>query len=163
MLLLLGFVLTLHAQESKSAAGGDALGSGGSASFTVGQVVYTTITGGGVVGQGTKVGTNSSMAQGIQQSYEITSSVGIDDGNGITLECSVYPNPTTDYLILKIENKIQAKYIASLYDLKGMLILKRKVEDTETVILMKLLVKATYILKIMDTKKVVKTFKVIKN
>jgi hypothetical protein len=162
MLLLLGFVLTLHAQEAKSTAGGDALGSGGSASYTVGQVVYTTITG-GVVGQGTKVGVNSSMAQGIQQSYDITSSVGIDDGNGITLECSVYPNPTTDNLILKIENKIQAKYIASLYDLKGKLVLKRKVEDTETIILMKPLVKATYILKIMDTKKIVKTFKVIKN
>ena len=36
----------LHAQESVPATGGDGSGSGGSTSYTIGQVVYTTNTGG---------------------------------------------------------------------------------------------------------------------
>jgi hypothetical protein len=60
-ILLFGLGLTgLKAQESINAAGGNTTGSGGSASYSVGQVVYTTNT-----------GTNGSVAQGVQQAYEI--------------------------------------------------------------------------------------------
>lgn len=60
-LLLLGLGLTgLQAQESVNATGGNASGSGGSASYSVGQVVYTTNT-----------GTNGTVAQGVQQPFEI--------------------------------------------------------------------------------------------
>jgi hypothetical protein len=52
---------TIHAQEAIPAGGGNASGSGGSASYSVGQVVYTTNT-----------GTNGSAAQGVQQPYEIS-------------------------------------------------------------------------------------------
>ena len=51
----------LHAQENTTAAGGEATGSGGTASYSVGQVVYTTVT-----------GTNGSVAQGVQHPYEIS-------------------------------------------------------------------------------------------
>lgn len=44
--LLLGLGLTgLQAQTSANATGGDASGGGGSASYSIGQVVYTTNTG----------------------------------------------------------------------------------------------------------------------
>ena len=88
--LLLGLGLTgLQAQESVNATGGDALGSGGSASYSVGQVVYTTNT-----------GTNGSVAQGVQQAFEISVVTSIEEAQGITL--LAYPNPTTDYLTLFI-------------------------------------------------------------
>ena len=59
--LLLGFGLTgLQAQTSVNAIGGDATGSGGSVSYSVGQVVYTT-----------NKGTNGSVVEGVQQPYEI--------------------------------------------------------------------------------------------
>ncbi|MFT7299094.1 MAG: hypothetical protein ACI9WO_001916 [Sphingobacteriales bacterium] len=45
----------LQAQETVPATGGEATGNGGSSSYTVGQVVYTTNT-----------GTNGSVAQGSQ-------------------------------------------------------------------------------------------------
>jgi hypothetical protein len=51
----------LHAQESPTSTGGDATGAGGSSSYSVGQVVYTTAT-----------GINGSVAQGVQQAYEIS-------------------------------------------------------------------------------------------
>ena len=49
--LLLG-IGGLYAQETVPATGGDATGSGGSASYSVGQMVYTTNTGSGTVTQG---------------------------------------------------------------------------------------------------------------
>ncbi|MCB0409870.1 MAG: hypothetical protein KDD29_06595, partial [Flavobacteriales bacterium] len=51
----------VFAQENTVSSGGDALGVGGSASYSVGQVVYTTHT-----------GVNGSIAQGVQQPYEIS-------------------------------------------------------------------------------------------
>ena len=57
----------LQAQQSPTATGGEATGTGGTASYSVGQVVYTTNT-----------GTNGSMAQGVQQPYEISTTVGIN-------------------------------------------------------------------------------------
>jgi hypothetical protein len=48
-------------------------------------------------------GTNFSIAQGIQQPYEISISVGIELKE-INLELAAYPNPTTNNLTLKIGN-----------------------------------------------------------
>ena len=95
--LLLGLGLTgLQAQTAIPATGGNVSGTGGSVSYSVGQVVYTTNTG----------GANGSVAQGVQQPFEISVVTGIDEANGITLQCSAYPNPTTDFLKLKVENFI---------------------------------------------------------
>jgi hypothetical protein len=55
----------LAMQNTISSAGGNAKGSGGSASFTVGQIFYTKLS-----------GTNGSVVQGIQQPYEISISKG---------------------------------------------------------------------------------------
>ena len=94
-LLVFGLGLTgLQAQESINATGGIASGSGGSMSYSVGQIVYTTNT-----------GTNGSVAQGVQQPYEISAVIGIEEFNGINLYVSVYPNPTSDYLTLSIGDR----------------------------------------------------------
>jgi len=139
----------LHAQESPTASGGDATGPGGTASYSVGQVVYTTAT-----------GTNGSVAQGVQQAYEISTTVGINETT-IHLEMSVYPNPTTNYLTLKTEDNANLSY--QLYDLQGKVIENKKVNANSTIITMEGLPKATYFLTVTDNKSTVKTFKVIKN
>lgn len=65
--LLLGLGLTgLQAQTSVNATDGDVSGSGGSVSYSVGQVVYTTHT-----------GTSGSVAEGVQQPYEISVVTGL--------------------------------------------------------------------------------------
>ena len=56
-----------QAQESVNSTGGNATGSGGTVSYTIGQVGYTTNT-----------GSNGSVAQGVQQAYEILT-VGINE------------------------------------------------------------------------------------
>jgi hypothetical protein len=139
----------LHAQESLTATGGEATGTGGTASYSVGQVVYTTNT-----------GTNGSVAQGVQQPYEISTTVGINE-TSINLEMSVYPNPTKNYLTLKTEDNSNLSY--QLYDLQGKVIENKKVNANSTIITMEALPKASYFLTVTDNKKIVKTFKVIKN
>src|SRR6056297_978638 len=67
-MLLFGPGLTgANAQQAMPASGGDASGSGGFVSYSVGQVVYTTHT-----------GANGSVAQGVQQTYEIAVESGIE-------------------------------------------------------------------------------------
>jgi hypothetical protein len=146
--LLLGLG-ELYAQESPTTAGGEATGTGGTASYSVGQVVYTTA-----------IGTNGSLAQGVQQPYEISTTVGIKE-TAITLELSVYPNPTTDYLTLKVEDNTELNY--QLYDLQGKVIENKKVSSTRTSINVENLPNAIYFLNVVKNNQVVKTFKVIKN
>ena len=139
----------LHAQEAVTTTGGEATGTGGTASYTVGQVVYST-----------NIGTNGSMAQGVQQPYEISTTVGINE-TSINLALSVYPNPTTNYLTLKVEDNSNLSY--QLYDLQGKLIENRNIVDNSTIVKMEGLPKATYFLKVTKNNKSVKTFKIIKN
>lgn len=139
----------LHAQETVPTAGGDAIGSGGTSSYTVGQVVYTTAT-----------GTNGSVAQGVEQPYEISVTTGINETT-INLEMSVYPNPTTNYLQLKVE-KFETLNV-QLIDLQGKVIENKKVVGINTTIAMEALPKAIYFLKVTKDKQVIKTFKIIKN
>ena len=151
--LLLCIGLTgLHAQNTIPASGGNASGSGGTVNYTVGQVVYTTNT-----------GTNGSSGQGVQQPYEISVVTGIEEALGISLEIGVYPIPATDFVKLRIKNYEVQNLRYQLYDNNGSLLLDNKVEGSETSIIMNNLVPAIYFLKVTDNKKVVKTFKIIKN
>lgn len=147
----------LQAQESIPASGGNASGSGGTVNYTVGQVVYTTNT-----------GTNGSIAQGVQQPYEISVVSGIEQAQDINLICTAYPNPATDFLTLKVENYDNENLSYQLFDISGKLLKNKKITGNETSIDMSNLVSAIYFLKIVKTQgiasqKEVKTFKIIKN
>ncbi|MDY0143012.1 MAG: T9SS type A sorting domain-containing protein [Bacteroidales bacterium] len=153
VILLLGLGLTgLQAQESINATGRDASGSGGSASYSVGQVVYTTNT-----------GTNGSVAQGVQQPFEISVVAGLEEAKGINLSVTAYPNPTTDYLTLSIGEFEISNLSYQLYDMNGKLLQSEKITGNQTSIVMSNLVPATYFIKVIQNNKEVKTFKIIKN
>lgn len=151
--LLLGLGLTgLQAQESINATGGYASGSGGSASYSVGQVVYSTHT-----------GTSGSLAQGVQQPYEISVLTAIEEAKGINLSVSAYPNPTNDYLTLEVKDFELSNLNFQLYDMNGKLLQSKKITGSQTSIVMINLVPATYFVKVIQGNKEVKTFKIIKN
>jgi len=151
LLLAISFA-GLQAQEAITTTGGNASGSGGSVSYSVGQVVYTTNT-----------GTTGSVAQGVQQPFDIAVVTGLEEAKGITLQYSAYPNPVTDVLTLRIEGEVKTQYAVSLYDVNGICVVIKKISDVETSIDMKNLVRATYFLRVTDSSKEVKTFKIIKN
>lgn len=157
--LFLLFIIGSHAlaQEAISTAGGNSIGMGGTLSYTVGQVIYTT-----------NAGTSGTLAQGIQQAYEISVITEHPDTKQISLSCSAYPNPTTNYLTLKIDGKILDDYEAYLFDTEGKIIEIIKIDGTLTTIDMSKLAPATYILKIVRKGQNaeitdMKTFKIIKN
>jgi len=151
-LLTFAFSLsTVLAQESVNATGGNASGSGGSASFSVGQVVYTTNT-----------GTNGSVTEGVQQPYEISVVTAIEEVKGINLSVSAYPNPTTDYLTLEVKDFELSTLYFQLYDMNGKLLQNEKITGNQTSIVMNNFVPATYFVKVVQENKEVKTFKVIK-
>ena len=150
ILLLISIGLTkLNAQDVVTASGGNASGSGGSISYTVGQVVYTS-----------NKSSSGSISQGVQQPYEISIVSGIEDLQGITL--TAFPNPTTNNLTLKIENKEENQFSATLFDINGRQLSKQVISNSETTIPMEQFNVSTYFLKVFDSKKEIKTFKIIK-
>jgi len=152
-LLLLGLRLTgLHAQESVNAMGGIVSNSGGSVSYSVGQVADQTHT-----------GTGGSVAEGLQQPYEISVVTGIEETKSIRLSVTAYPNPTSNYLILEVKNFELSTLNFQLYDMNGKLLQSEKISGTRTNIVMSNLVPSTYFVKVIQNSKEVKTFKVIRN
>jgi hypothetical protein len=152
VLLLSGLGLTgLLAQESVNATGGNASGSGGSFSYSVGQVVYNTLT-----------GTNGSVAQGVQQPFEISVVTAIEESKGIELSALVYPNPTTDYLNLSIQEMELSGLEYRLYDFSGKLLRSEKINDNTTIIPMNDLEPAIYLLRVINSKRDIKVFKIVK-
>ena len=151
--LLLGLGLTgLQAQTSVNATGTNASGSGGTVSYSVGQVVYTTNT-----------GTSGSVAQGVQQPFEISVVTGIEEAKGINLSVSAYPNPTTDYLTLSISEFEISNLTYQLYDISGKLLQSEKITGNQTNIVMSNLVPANYFVKVIAGNQLIKEFKIIKN
>lgn len=150
LLLAVGLgVSSGYAQESSNSSGGDASGSGGTIAYSIGQTVYTYTS-----------GSNGNANQGVQQPYEISTTVGINE-TVINLEMNVYPNPTANYLTLKVEKTEGLTF--QLYDLQGKVITNKKVNSATTKVAMENLPIATYFLNIVKNNQVVKTFKIIKN
>ena len=80
-------------QEMVSASAGAASGSLGSGSYTVGQVFYTTHT-----------ATTGFVSQGVQHSFEFNTLSNFELTT-VNLTAVTYPNPTKDFIILKVSQK----------------------------------------------------------
>lgn len=152
-LFLIGACLALsqvNAQESVLSSGGNSSGSSGNVSYSVGQIFYKTIN-----------GTTAYLSQGVEQPFEIQTVLGQDNFN-VNLELSVYPNPTTDVIYLKIMESNFESIQYQLFDINGRLIENNKVFENSTIIQMGKYPEAIYLLKVLDNNKEVKTFKIIK-
>lgn len=140
---------SLQAQDSPTAAGGDATGTGGTVSYSVGQVFYTTQT-----------GANENVTQGVQQSYEISATTDINE-SAVKFDISIYPNPTANFLTLKIENTDNLSY--QLFDINGKLIESKTVSNNSSNISLENQPPSTYFLKVTQDNLLIKTFKITKN
>ena len=79
----------------------------------------------------------------------------------INISLSIYPNPTTDILKLKVDDTEGLSY--QLHDLQGKLLESKAITSSITSIITSGLPRATYLIKVMSGENKVKTFKVIKN
>jgi hypothetical protein len=152
LLLLCGVGLTTaNAQSGIHSSGNNLSGAGGSVSYSVGQVFYTTNT-----------GSTGTVAQGVQQPFEIQVVLGVEQFE-IKLNAKVYPNPTTDVLNLSVGNTETVGLSYQLFDFSGRLLADSKIENEETAIQMSRYPRANYLLSVIQDNKTIKTFKIIKN
>lgn len=140
----------IYAQNSINAAGGATSGTGGSGSYSLGQIVYTT-----------NEKAAGSLAQGVQQPFEI-SVLGTDDISVSNITISVYPNPASDQMILLVKDFDLSDLSFQLLDMQGRTVHIQKIRNNQTRILMNNLPVATYFVKVTQGNRNIKTFKIIK-
>lgn len=149
-LLFFSILQLSHAQETIPSTGGNASGTGGATSYSVGQLVYTT-----------NISTTGSVSQGVQQAFEFQtlSNPGL---LAAQLTAVTYPNPTTDFIVLKITDTMLENLQYTLFDINGKTIDSNPVKTSSTEIPMKNLSIGMYLLKLTKKNKPLKTFKIIK-
>ena len=143
----------MFTQSAIVPVGGTASGSGGSATYTVGQIAVQRASNGSYF-----------IIEGVQQPYEIQV-VGINEYPGIALQAIVYPNPTQHFVQLRITNyEIPAEGLtAQLFDANGKFLHEYRITDMETKMDLEIYPTATYQLRVMNGSTLLKTFKVIKH
>ena len=153
-LFLTAFIVASNfaqAQESVNSIGGVDLGIGGTVSFSVGQMVYTTDT-----------KESGSMVQGIQRPYRITNTDIRKVNDDISFKA--YPNPSSDDLFLEMNAYRSEKLVYHLYDMQGKLIMTNKIESPKTQINMRALAVGAYLIQIYNSKnQPIQTIQVIKD
>lgn len=150
-LLFLFGMISANAQQATVTSGGNATGSGGTASYSIGQAADETQT-----------GTGGTITQGVQQPIEIVTLSGTEFEN-IRLEAVVYPNPTVSDVTLKISDSDFQNLNYQLFDIQGRLLSEAKISNPETILNMENHPISTYFLKVNSAAKALKTFKIIKN
>lgn len=151
LILTILLVSQVQAQESTVASGGDVDGAGGSASYSVGQVFYTTNSGAG-----------GSVAQGIQQAY-VVSVLSNPSLTTLNLRVQTYPNPTTDQIVLSVEDLALQDLSYALYDLNGRVLASNRIRQSAIPISLQHLPSGVYLLKVNQNNTELKNFKIIKN
>jgi hypothetical protein len=151
ILLLAGFTrVPLFAQQDILAASCNASGNGGTVSWSVGLVAYSSWG-----------GASGSIIEGVQQPYEIFNLDGLEefDSNPGFI---VFPNPTTGKVTLKFLDSNLKNRSSCIYDMEGILLRKVTADTEEVTIPMDDLKPATYFLVILEKDQPVKTYKIIK-
>ena len=125
---------------------------GGTLSYTVGQVFYKAVP-----------GTNGSIVQGVQQPYEISVISALENAKDISLELSVFPNPTNGLLKLLVKSSDLSKLRYQLYQINGLLLIDKKIENEATEISLEIFPPSVYLLKVVRKGHEVKVFNIVKN
>lgn len=146
----------LMAQEAIPGSGGVSKGSGGTASYSLGQVFYTTIS-----------GLDKTATLGVQQPYSIIRWQAAHPKSAkISLAFSAFPNPTNDLLTLKLDESLDLS-INSLYyrlfDMNGKLLSLKRITEYSTVLSLKNYSSSIYQLQVTSDTDDFITFKILKN
>jgi hypothetical protein len=139
-----------RSQEAIPVSGGAAAGSGGSVSYTVGQVFYTTTT-----------AATGGVSQGVQHPFEFQS-LSNPALTTVKVTAVTYPNPTKDFIVLKITDRALYNLRYTLFDVNGKFIVSDAITASSTQIQMKHLAIGAYVLKVIQKNKSLKSFKILK-
>lgn len=127
----------------------------GSASYSIGQLFYKA-----------ESSSSASLIQGVQQPWEwhLVNTIEFPDERSI--EMSFYPNPTTDFIYLEMDElEPGSSFDFQLYDAMGKLIKTRTINEIRTLVSLHNVSAGTYFIRIHKTNNAdyFTTFKLIKN
>ena len=97
----------------------------------------------------------------MEQAYEIYS-VGIKE-TALNISLSVFPNPTSDFLTLKVEDYNNEALSYTLLDEQGKLVLNEQITTQDTQVAISSLARGAYFINVLQANKKIQTFKIIKN
>ena len=152
--IVLLFVLSCTVAFSQSAvtvSGGEASGISGSLSYSIGQTFCSS-----------SLGITGRINEGVQQVYEIYDVTDVQSAISSVISLSAFPNPTSDFLTLRIDGDYIDGLDCTMYDISGKEIMEWQISSSETSIDMQSLSPATYFVRITKEKNEVKTFKIVK-
>jgi len=135
------------AQQATVASGGNAAGTGGSFSYSIGQVCNSSDIGG-------------TIHEGVQQPYEFYT-VSVEESL-VGLELNLYPNPTLHELSIEISN-FKSDLTATIYNSGGLLMQSVKLTSTRTSVSVDNWPASTYYIHIGDASGNSSKYKLIKN
>lgn len=138
-----------YSQQLTTSSGGETTGTGGSTSYSIGQIAYSVYS-----------DDTGTISEGVQQPYEIYRITGIKPNLTIS-NIKVYPNPTSNNLLLEISD-VNQSLSYQLFNSSGILLKTQKDLESKTVINMDDISSNIYFLKIFDKNKIVSSFKIIK-
>jgi hypothetical protein len=150
-LFILGLISSVYgfSQQATVSGGGDAAGSGGTVSYSIGQAAYAT-----------NSSASGTETQGVQQPFEIFVVSGLTELYP-SISATLFPNPAQTSVILSMDGS-RENAVFQLTDIGGKLIRSGNIIAKETSIDIQGLAEACYHLNVLVSKEVVKTFKLIK-
>ena len=157
---LLG-ILCGYGQSNILASGGEATGSGGAVSYSVGQIDYRVVS-----------DTGGSISQGVQQVFEIEElplllpSAPISETMEkeiVPMEMALFPNPASTHIVLSMNMDPSKGDMYQLFDVHGRLLKSEFLVSRSQTIRMERLEAATYFLHIRRNNSPIKSYKIIKN
>jgi hypothetical protein len=137
---------TIYAQVAALSCGGDAIDTGGSISFSIGQPFFETFW-----------DTDISIAAGVQQAYEVSETSDTRNPERAS-QISVCPNPTTDIVKVNVCAEESAIWRCTVLDGNGRIIREHQSRDEELLLNFRALPAGTYMLRISDENQYLKTF-----
>jgi hypothetical protein len=140
----------VYSQEALPVSVGEVTGFGGSGSYTIGQVFYTSHT-----------ATTGLVSQGVQQLFELQT-LSNPALTAVNLSVFPYPNPTKNFIVLEITDKGINDLRYTLFDVNGRAIVSKAITASSTQIQMKHLAVGAYVLKVIQKNKALKSFKILK-
>lgn len=148
---LLSISTLISAQSNTTSGGGEATGTNGSSSFTVGQVFVDT-----------KSDTSGTITEGVQQPFEwLTLEIG-DTTIAQNFNIQLFPNPTSGQINLHYKGTLPQNLIADFYDSQGKIISKNKITQNKTIFDISPQAAGIYYIRVRSGNQNVITYKIIK-
>lgn len=150
-LLFVVLATVTFGQKAIVSSGGSIKNGSGSASITVGQTFSNYFS-----------GSNGSISAGVQKSIEIYT-LSTPETTPISINAIAYPNPSKEFINLKIDYSSLKDLSFTLYNINGKVLKKGNIKQQNTPFNLRSFKAGVYFLRVMEKNKQIKVFKLIKS